>query len=183
MTSTNPAIVRDATERYRKERREAGESRGAFDTEIRRLGGTPRVETEVRRSAAPANVAEILGIAATDETVVRARHMYNGDQLVQLADSYVPMDVAEAANIENPDPGKGGIISRMADAGFEQTEVIEEVVQYPATQIEADAFGVEVGTSLLQITHAGYTATGRAVEVTVHRPGPGWVLRFSAPLA
>ena len=37
--STSNAIVRDATERYRKERREAGESRGAFETEIRRLGG------------------------------------------------------------------------------------------------------------------------------------------------
>ncbi|TJZ41192.1 UTRA domain-containing protein [Streptomyces piniterrae] len=180
--TSNDAIVRDATERYRKERREAGESRGAFETEIRRLGGTPRVETAVRRSAAPSNVASILDIAATEETVVRARHMYNGEKLVQLADSYVPLDVAEAANIENPDPGKGGIISRMADAGFEQTEVIEEVVQYPATEVEAEAFGVEAGTSLLQITHIGYTAAGRAVEVTVHRPCPGWVLRFSAPL-
>ncbi|MYW69091.1 UTRA domain-containing protein, partial [Streptomyces sp. SID8379] len=172
--SSNDAIVRDATERYRKERREAGESRGAFETEIRRLGGTPRVETAVSRSTAPAPVASILDIASTEETVVRARHMYNGDTLVQLADSYVPLDVAEAAQIENPDPGKGGIISRMADAGFEQTEVIEEVTQYTATSIEAEAFGVEVGSNLIQITHIGYTSAGRAVEVTVHRPGPGW---------
>ncbi|MGD6765978.1 UTRA domain-containing protein [Streptomyces sp. BH097] len=181
--STNDAIVRDATERYRKERREAGESRGAFETEIRRLGGTPRVETAISRSAAPAAVAAILDIAATEATVVRARHMYNGDELVQLADSYVALDVAEAAQIENPDPGKGGIISRMADAGFEQTEVIEEVTLYAATSIEAEAFGVDVGTNLLQITHIGYTSTGRAIEVTVHRPSPDWVLRFSAPLA
>ncbi|WP_331764369.1 UTRA domain-containing protein [Streptomyces sp. NBC_01506] len=180
--STKNAIVRDATERYLKERRESGESRGAFETEIKRLGGTPRVETQVRRGSAPAEVAAILGVSATEETVVRARHMYNDDQLVQLADSYVPLDVAEAAGIENPDPGRGGIISRMAEAGFEQTEVIEEVVQYPATQVEADAFGVEVGSLLLQITHIGHAADGRAVEVTVHKPGPGWVLRFSTPL-
>ncbi|MFI1294348.1 UTRA domain-containing protein [Streptomyces sp. NPDC020792] len=180
MSSSN--IVRDATERYRKARREAGESRGAFETEIRRLGGTPRVDTEVRRGGAPGHVATILGISETDQTVIRARHMYNGDQLVQLADSYVPLDVAEAAGVENPDPGRGGIISRMAEAGFEQTEVIEEVIQYPATEVEAEAFGVEVDSLLLQITHTGYTAEGRAVEVTVHRPGPGWVLRFSAPL-
>ncbi|GAA2560125.1 UTRA domain-containing protein [Streptomyces koyangensis] len=179
--STKNTIVRDATERYLKERRESGESRGAFETEIRRLGGTPRVETQVRRSPAPAEVAEILGTSDA-ETVVRARHMYNGDQLVQLADSYVPLDVAEAAGIENPDPGLGGIISRMAEAGFSQTEVIEEVVQYPATRVEADAFGVEEGSLLMQITHTGRTADGRAVEVTVHRPGPGWLLRFSTPL-
>jgi GntR family transcriptional regulator len=181
--STNNAIVRDATERYLKARRETGESRGAFETEIRRLGGTPRVETEVKRGPAPASVSTILGVSESDQTVIRARHMYNDDHLVQLADSYVPLDVAEAAGIENPDPGKGGIISRMADAGFEQTEVIEEVTQYPATNVEAEAFGVEAGSLLLQITHIGYTSAGRAVEVTVHRPGPGWVLRYSAPLA
>jgi GntR family transcriptional regulator len=180
--TSNNAIVRDASERYYKARREAGESRGAFETEIRRLGGSPRVQTEVRRGVAPGHVSSLLGITATEETVIRARHMYNGDKLVQLADSFIPLDVAEAASIENPDPGLGGIISRMADAGFEQTEVIEEVTQYAATSLEAEAFGLEVGTSLLQIVHTGYTADHRAVEVTVHRPGPGWVLRFGVPL-
>lgn len=179
---SNTAIVRDATERYRTAQREAGESRGAFETEIKRLGGTPRVETAIRRDTAPAHVAGLLDISASEQTVVRARHMYDGDRLVQLADSYVPLDVAEAAAIENPDPGRGGIISRMRDAGFQQTEAIEEITQYPATSVEAEAFGVEVGSQLLQITHTGYTATGRAVEVTVHRPGPGWILRYSPPI-
>ncbi|SHI19883.1 UTRA domain-containing protein [Streptomyces sp. 3214.6] len=181
--SSNTAIVRDATERYRTARREAGESRGAFEAEIKRLGGTPRVETAIRRDTAPSQVAELLGVASTDQTVIRARHMYDGDRLVQLADSYVPLDVAEAAGVENPDPGLGGIISRMRDAGFEQTEAIEEVALYAASSIEAEAFGVEVGTNLLRITHTGYTKTGRAVEVTVHRPGPGWVLRYSPPIS
>lgn len=181
MSSAN--IVRDATERYRTARREAGESRGAFETEIKRLGGEPRVETVVRRGGAPTKVSELLGIEGGAETVIRARHMYNGDQLVQLADSYVPVDVAEAAQIESQDPGLGGIISRMRDAGFEQTEVIEEVSQYAATDIEATAFGVEEGSMLLRIVHTAYTSTGRAVEVTMHKPGPGWVLRYSAPVA
>ncbi|XES00896.1 hypothetical protein HEP87_61175 [Streptomyces sp. S1D4-11] len=35
----------------------------------------------------------------------------------------------------------------------------------------------------LQITHTGYTKTGRAVEVTVHRPSPDWVLRYSPPIS
>jgi GntR family transcriptional regulator len=93
------------------------------------------------------------------------------------------LDVAEAAGVENLDLGLGGIISQMRDAEFEQTEAIEEVTQYPATLVEAEAFGVEVGSQLLQITHTGYTKTGRAVEVTVHRPGPGWVLRYSPPIS
>lgn len=180
--SSNTAIVRDATDRYRTERREAGESRGAFETEIKRLGGTPRVETAIRRDTAPAPVAELLGVEPSAQIVIRARHMYDGERLVQLADSYIPVDVAEAAGVESPDPGLGGIISRMRDAGFEQAEVIEEVTLYETTSVEADAFGVEVGSNLLQIMHTGYTAAGRAVEVTVHRPSPGWVLRYSPPI-
>ncbi|MFD9814475.1 UTRA domain-containing protein [Streptomyces sp. NPDC059080] len=181
--NSNTAIVRDATERYRTARREAGESRGAFETEIKRLGGTPRVETAIRRDTAPSQVADLLDVEASRQTVIRARRMYDGERLVQLADSYVPVDVAEAAGVESPDPGLGGIISRMRDAGFEQTEAIEEVTLYQATSVEAEAFGVEVGTNLLQITHTGYTKAGRAVEVTVHRPSPGWVLRYSPPIS
>ncbi|WP_241740993.1 UTRA domain-containing protein [Streptomyces sp. L2] len=130
------------------------------------------METAIRRDTAPAYVAELLDITTSDQTVIRARHMYDGERLVQLADSYVPVDVAEAAGVENPDPGLGGIISRMRDAGFEQTEAIEEITQYPATSVEAEAFGVEVGSQLLQITHTGYTKTGRAVEVTVPARAP-----------
>ncbi|MFI6653841.1 UTRA domain-containing protein [Streptomyces sp. NPDC050529] len=181
MSSANQ-IVRDATERYTTARRESGESRGAFETEIKRLGGDPRVETVVKRGGAPTGVSDLLDIASGELTVIRARHMYDGERLVQLADSYVPLDVAEAARIEDQDPGLGGIISRMRDAGFEQTEVIEEVSQYAASDIEATAFGVEEGSLLLRIVHTGYTASGRAVEVTVHKPGPGWVLRYSAPV-
>jgi GntR family transcriptional regulator len=179
---TSKTIVRDATERYQRARRESGESRGAFDTEIRRLGGTPRVETDVQRAVPPQSAAAILGIEADTPAAARKRRMYDGERLVQLADTYVPVDVAEAAGIEETDPGRGGIISRMAEAGYEQTEVIEEVTQYPASEIEAEAFGVEPGTLLLQITHTGYTAAGRAVEVTIHRPSPGWVLRYSVAL-
>ncbi|GGZ84248.1 UTRA domain-containing protein [Streptomyces rubiginosohelvolus] len=175
-------IVRDSSTRYLRTRREEGVSRGAFDTEIRRLGGTPRVETDVERASAPENVAEILGIEAGAETAARKRRMFSDDRLVQLADSYIPVDVAEAAGIEQPDPGKGGIISRMADAGFEQTEVTEEIQQHPASDAEAAALGVDAGALLLRIIHVGRTAEGRAVEVTVHTLAPNaWVLRYSVP--
>nr|WP_253267879.1 UTRA domain-containing protein [Streptomyces asoensis] len=58
----------------------------------------------------------------------------------------------------------------MRDAGYEQSEAIEEITLYGATSVEAEAFDVEVGSNVLQITHTAYTTTSRAVEVTVHRP-------------
>ncbi|MFH8464133.1 hypothetical protein [Streptomyces sp. NPDC017991] len=48
------------------------------------------METAIRRDTAPSQVAELLGIASADQTVIRARHMYDGDRLVQLADSLRP---------------------------------------------------------------------------------------------
>ncbi|MEU3220132.1 UTRA domain-containing protein [Streptomyces sp. NPDC006971] len=175
-------IVRDSSTRYLRARREEGTSRGAFDTEIRRLGGTPRVETDVERAATPEAVAAILGVGAGTETAARKRRMFSDDRLVQLADSYIPLDVAAAAGIEQPDPGKGGIISRMAEAGFEQTEVTEEIQQHPASEAEAAALGVEANTLLLRIVHVGRTTEGRAVEVTVHTLAPdAWTLRYSVP--
>ncbi|MFE3074184.1 UTRA domain-containing protein [Streptomyces sp. NPDC059247] len=175
-------ILRDSSTRYLRARREEGTSRGAFDTEIRKLGSTPRVETAVERDAAPEAVAAILGVEAGTETATRKRKMFRDDRLVQLADSYIPLDVAEAAGIEQPDPGRGGIISRMAEAGFEQTEVTEEIQQHPASAAEAEALGVETGALLLRIIHVGRTVEGRAVEVTVHTLASGaWVLRYSVP--
>ncbi|MER6954477.1 hypothetical protein [Streptomyces sp. NPDC000618] len=109
--------------------------------------------------------------------------MYDGDRRVQLADSYVPVDVAEVASNGNPDPGLGGIISRMRDVGYEQTEAIEEITLYAATSVGAEGFGVEVGTNLLQITHTGYTKTGRAGEVRSTVPAPAGSCATARPSA
>ncbi|KJS53216.1 hypothetical protein VM98_26600 [Streptomyces rubellomurinus subsp. indigoferus] len=179
-TASGGTILRDASARYRKASREEGGARGAFDAETKRSGGAPRAEVTVRRDTAPADVAELLGGEAV---VVRARKMYDGDTLVQLADTYIPVDVAEAAGVEQVDTGVGGIISRFAEAGFAQAEVTEDVTQIAADAEQAAALGVEPGAKLLQILHVGRTEQGRAVEVTRHVLGAGWTLRFSVPVA
>ncbi|MFF6984225.1 UTRA domain-containing protein [Streptomyces sp. NPDC008343] len=179
--NANGQILRDARSRYRTARREEGGAHGAYEGETRRAGGAPRAEVTVRREPTPAAAAAHFGDSVA-EVVVRERRMYNGERVVQLADTWVPLDVAEAAGIEQVDTGVGGIISRMAEAGFAQTEVTEDVTQRPATPAEADALGVDPGSPVLEITHVGYTDAGRAVEVTRHTLGPGWTLRYSVPL-
>ncbi|MGW4954582.1 UTRA domain-containing protein [Streptomyces parvulus] len=179
--SEDGTILRDARSRYRTANRENSGAHGAYESETKRAGGSPRAEVSVRREPAPAAVAAHFGPDAGD-VVVRARRMYDGDRLVQLADTWIPADVAEAAGVEQVDTGVGGIISRMAEAGFRQAEVIEDVQQRPATPEEAEALGVDAGALLLEITHVGYTDAGRAVEVTRHVLGSGWTLRYSVPL-
>lgn len=180
---TDGTILRDATTRYRQATREQDGSHGAFESETRRAGSAPRAEVTVQRAAAPADIAALLSVDAATEVAVRARKMFSDERLVQLADTFIPVDVAEAAGIEQVDTGVGGIISRMSEAGFAQAEVIEEITQQPATDAQAAALGVQAGDPLLTITHIGRTAEGRVVEATRHTLGPGWTLRFSVPLA
>ncbi|MEV6357971.1 UTRA domain-containing protein [Streptomyces hydrogenans] len=174
-------ILRDARTRYRADQREENGARGAYDAEIRRIGGAPRTDVEVRREAAPSDVAALLG--TEENVVVRARKMYDGERLIQLVNTYVPSDVADAAGIAQEDTGVGGIISRMREAGFDQgSEATEDVELRTATDEEASALGLPSGSSVMTINHVGSTAGGRVVEVTQHVLGPGWKLRFAAPL-
>ncbi|MFD9496855.1 UTRA domain-containing protein [Streptomyces sp. NPDC060005] len=176
---TDGTITRDARSRYRQ--RAEGGARGAFEAETKKAGGAPRGEVEISRGAPPAAIAEILGGAG--EVVVRSRRMFDGERLVQLADTYIPAFVAEAApQVAQLDTGEGGIISRMAAAGLAQTDVVEDVEQVLATEEHAEALGVKLGDLLLAITHVGRTEDGRVVEVTRHVLGRGWKLRYGVPL-
>jgi len=175
-------IVRDARTRYATAQREENGAHGAFDAELQRSGRAPRSEVSVSRAAAPADVAELLG--ADGEVIVRAREMFDGDRLVQLATTYIPVDVAEAAGVEQVDTGVGGIISRMKEAGFDQGDAAtEDIALRTATADEAARLGLPEGSDVLTINHVGRTAGDRVVEVTQHVLAKGWTLRFSVPLA
>ncbi|MER5886975.1 UTRA domain-containing protein [Streptomyces sp. NPDC001941] len=178
----NGVILRDARTRYTTGQREENGARGAFDAELRRSGRSPRTEVTVSRAAAPADVAELLGVDG--DVVVRAREMFDGERVIQLVTTYIPADVAEAAGIEQEDTGIGGIISRMKEAGYDQGDTATEDIELrEATSEEATRLGLPEGAEVLTISHIGETADGRVVEVTQHVLGKGWKLRYAAPLA
>ncbi|MEV7238053.1 UTRA domain-containing protein [Streptomyces sp. NPDC051020] len=177
----NGVILRDARTRYTTGQREENGAHGAFDAELRRSGRSPRTEVTVSRAAAPADVAELLGVEG--DVVVRAREMFDGDRIIQIATTYIPVDVAEAAGIEQVDTGVGGIISRMKEAGFDQGDIaVEDIELRTASAEESARLGLPDGAEVLTINHIG-TADGRVVEVTQHVLAKGWKLRFAAPLA
>lgn len=178
----NGVILRDARTRYTTGQREENGAHGAFDAELRRSGRSPRTEVTVTRAAAPTDVAELLGVEG--DVVVRARQMFDGDRVIQIATTYVPVDVAEAAGIEQVDTGVGGIISRMKEAGYDQGDTaVEDIELRAATSEESTLLGLPDGAEVVTINHIGATADGRVVEVTQHVLGKGWKLRYAAPLA
>jgi DNA-binding GntR family transcriptional regulator len=183
-TSVSPLvekIYRDSTSRYGKKKREAGQARGAFAAELRALGMTPRSTTEVSRAMPPTRVAELLGSdPEANSTVARSRRMFADDAPVQLATSYFPLEIAGDTRLEELDTGPGGSKSRLAELGFAQASVTEEIdVRAPLPE-EAQSLGLAEDQRVYQITHIARTEEGRAVEVAVHiMPTHLWRLAYT----
>jgi GntR family transcriptional regulator len=178
-----PPILRNAQSRYAANARERG--RGAFDVEVKALGREPRVEVHIERVAPPASVAEVLAVSADEiSTVTRVRHMGADDTPLQVATSFIPLDIAADTAIEQEDTGPGGIISRMADLGHAQVRVTERINVRPPTPDEAAFLLMTEDQRVYEITHTGWTAAGRAVEVTFHvMPTHQWCLEYGWNLA
>src|SRR5690348_11249188 len=89
-----PLLRRDAAARQRTDVRESGGARGAFQAEVERLGLTARSDSVVTEGPAPDHIAKLLSAPEGAPVLVRRREMYAGDVPVQLATSYLPLDIA-----------------------------------------------------------------------------------------
>jgi DNA-binding GntR family transcriptional regulator len=173
-------IYRDAAARYQQAARECGSARGAFDAEIRRLGMVPRCDVDVARCVPLPSVAHALGMGERELAVARKRRMYADGIPVQMATSWIPLAIAQGTPIEQEDPGPGGILSRLAEAGHAQARITETVSVVPHGTSEEKAFlRLAPAEPVIEIFHAGWTAAGRAVEVCVHvLPAAVWTLGY-----
>lgn len=179
-----PVIPRQAMTRYRQSEREESGGRGAFDSEIRALGMTPRSDVEISRVVPPPEVAQALGLPEGQQAVMRKRHMYANNVPVQLAPSYIPIDIAGGTALEQPDSGPGGIVSRFADLGYTQVRITESVRVRRATDEEQTFLRLEEDEPVIEIMHIGWTAEDRPVEVCVHSvPAYLWTLNYDWSIA
>lgn len=185
-------ITRDGTSRYQRVHREETRpdgmpARGAADAELARLGLISKTETAVYRGAPPTHIADLLGVEATGESVVvRARKMLAatgpGDRgtPTQLADTYIPGALAFGTVLEQEHTGAGGMISRLADLGYAQALITEEIDVRTPTSEEATALEISADQVVYELLHIATTASGQVVEVTRHvMPRSMWRLRYS----
>jgi GntR family transcriptional regulator len=178
-----PVMQRDAVSRQRRDIREARGARGAFDAETRAKGIESRTETEVGRMALPLRVAVLLGIPEGVEAVYRRRKMYANGEPVQLATSWIPADIAQAAPaVSEPDTGPGGLYSRLADIGHAPARFTEDIAVRVPTDREVDLLGVDPDHRVYDITRTAVDGQGRAVEVNqMVMPTHQWTLSYTWP--
>jgi len=175
-----PAILRNATLRFRREYRENDDARGAFDADVRAIGLVPRSDlVEVGPTAPPAEVTAIFGLPEDAQVLVRRRRMFASSTPVQLADSYIPWEIAEGTQLAERDTGTGGSFSRLADLGHPVMRMHETIRVRTPDLAEMESLKLEEDQRVYAIIRTAWDEAGDPVEVTVHAmPTHFWVLAY-----
>jgi GntR family transcriptional regulator len=177
-----PKILRDSAGRQRRDAREEGNARGAFAAELQRLGLTARSEVTVEEVPAPAEAAERLGLDEGATVLVRRRVMFADDTPVQLAASYLPLDIVGGTQLTQTDTGPGGTYSRLSDLGHAPIVFTEDIDIRPPADGEITALRMTEDQRVYEIVRTAETASGRVVEANVMvLPAHQWRLRFTWP--
>jgi GntR family transcriptional regulator len=159
-----PRLLR-AHDRYARRHGEA--SRAPFRAEAEAQGHVGRVEViAVERVPAPAWVAERLSLPE-GERVLRRRKRYLADgEPVQLADTYLPLALAEGTALAEHVPAPGGIYAALGALGHAPARIDEHLTARMPLPEEVDALVLAAGVPVIDLRRTGYDERGAAVEVT-----------------
>jgi GntR family transcriptional regulator len=175
-----PILRRDAVGRQRI--REQGDARGAFQAELARLGIEAHSNVAISEQIAPDDIAELLGIDPAAPALVRRRHMLADHIPVQLATSWLPMDIAAGTQLAEVDTGPGGIYSRLADLGHAPAEFTETVRLRLPDPDERVFLRMDGEQRVYAIRRTAADDHGRIVEVNdIVLPAHQWELVYSWP--
>jgi GntR family transcriptional regulator len=130
----------------------------------------------VTEGPCPPDVLPLLGLRAGDSVVIRDRVMGDPEtgDVVQLATSYLPADLAADTVLAQADTGPGGIYDRMeTDLGWGALEWEGVITARAATPEESSLLHLAPGVPVLCVTRTSIAtagaAEGRVVEVNVTR--------------
>jgi GntR family transcriptional regulator len=170
-----PVLTRDAA--GRQTIRETGQARGAFQAELEGLGLTARSDVEILEAVPPDDIAALLGTEG--KVLARRRQMYANDIPIQLATSYLPLDIASGTQLAERDTGPGGTYSRLADLGYAPAVFSETVGVRLADDAETRFLRLDVEQRVLAIRRLACTDAGRIVEVNdIVLPAHQWELVY-----
>jgi GntR family transcriptional regulator len=157
-------IARESPGRLARAHWGAGEAIQDHDT-----GTRPRsVDVVVGEQPAPAFAAEALRVEPGAPVLTRSRRFVVEGRCVQLAVSYLPLDIVGGTRIAYTDVGPGGTYARLAEMGHAPVRFTERVTARAPRpdEVERLELGTSVGALVVEITRCAYAGGGRCVEVT-----------------
>jgi GntR family transcriptional regulator len=115
----------------------------------------------------PYDVADLLGVTASDIVLVRDRVMGEPDTGTarQLATSYLPAVLARGTVLAEADTGPGGIYDRLEAMGHGPLKWAEAITARMPTPAEAAALKLSAGVPVLRIVRLTTSSAGTPLEV------------------
>jgi GntR family transcriptional regulator len=124
-----------------------------------------KIETlELAKTNAPAEVVELLSLRAGADVLVRRWRYMASFIVLEMATSYIPCDVAEAAQLLQTETGVR-VYAGLAGSGHRVARFTEEVQARMPTDAEARALKIERTVPVMSVQRVAYTADDRPVEV------------------
>ncbi|MET9728448.1 UTRA domain-containing protein [Streptomyces zaomyceticus] len=135
----------------------------AWTAEAGRRGGQRLVE--VAEVAPPDAVATALRLAKGDLAAVRRREVLLDGEVIELADSFYPLDIAQGTALAEARKIKGGAPTLLAELGYSPRYVIEDLEFRAATPLERRALALPEEGSVLALLRTTSTDDGSPYEV------------------
>ena len=161
-----PQARRHGVDRYSRSRWSAGGA-AILTAEAAAQGLTAhQVIRSLNEAPAPEEVAVRLNIDPGTPVWLRSRTTHINDRPNQLADSYYPREVVEAApKLKEEDTGPGGGFARLEDAGYRLARIREELATRMPVGPETVMLRLPEGTPVIELIRTTYDTTGQPVEV------------------
>ena len=128
--------------------------------------GSTVIAVTARRAAAPAAVAEILGIPSGRRALRRTETRGDGGQAASVTVTWYPPAIAnQAPRLADDQPLPSGTLAYIAEVtGSRAARVDEDQAAGPAEDDAAAALGIEPGSPVLLTHTRQYTADGKLIE-------------------
>ncbi|MFN2569181.1 MAG: GntR family transcriptional regulator [Candidatus Dormibacteria bacterium] len=156
-------MQRLGSDRLSRKHRRAG--KGAYLADMEVSGRKPEITVAISTEKASRAVAARLGLRTGERVLIRTRRMLADGQPLQLAVSYLPLELVKGTPIEQPDTGPGGIYARLEEAGHRLERFEEQVTAQMPTPDEARPLDLGPGTPVILVARTAYATGSRPVEL------------------
>lgn len=159
-----PPLRRISSSRRHASHRQSGKPE--FDTEAIAQGQVPsRRMLKVGRGSAPKDVAKILGIDPSEETVVRKRLQLLDGVPAVISTSYYPLWVAKDSALESADALPEGPDNLIEQLGFRFARGMELLQARMPTRDEVRLLELDPGVPVVRMLHIDYDPQGKTLQV------------------
>ena len=153
----------------------------AWETDIERQGHDPtRQDLAVEITKPTPGMAVRLSLGPGDKLVIRKRVRYIDGKPAIISDDYFDEKIVRGTELAMPqDTTRENIL---AEAGYEQTYDVDEIITRMPTPDETHRLAIAPGTPVAEHIRTGYTAEGKAVRVMISViPGDTLLLQYTIP--